>query len=237
MRRVVTDMMYFSASVPSIPVQRQMGLADVVAARSAWLERPAWSALFAKAYALVAVEFPELRRAYLRYPWPYFYEYSASVAAIAIEREFEGEQGVFAIPIKDPAGQSLRQVSNFIRYAARGPIESIPPFARMVRLGGLPVPLRRILWWILLNNPRSRGNQVGTFALTTLSDLRTAIMHPRMLHGTLLTYGVIDDDGTVTVRVIFDHRVLDAATVGRALQRLEEVLNGPILEELRSGAH
>jgi hypothetical protein len=40
----------------------------------------------------------------------------------------------------------------------------------------------------------------------------------------------------VTVRVVFDHRVLDAMTLARALGRLEEILNGPIADELRGGA-
>ena len=38
--------------------------------------------------------------------------------------------------------------------------------------------------------------------------------------------------GDVDVRVVYDHRVLDGATVARALGRLEEVLTGPIVEEL-----
>jgi pyruvate/2-oxoglutarate dehydrogenase complex dihydrolipoamide acyltransferase (E2) component len=36
------------------------------------------------------------------------------------------------------------------------------------------------------------------------------------------------------VRIIYDHRVMDGATVARALGRLEEILNSVILEEVRS---
>jgi pyruvate/2-oxoglutarate dehydrogenase complex dihydrolipoamide acyltransferase (E2) component len=43
---------------------------------------------------------------------------------------------------------------------------------------------------------------------------------------------VIEPDGTVCVRLIYDHRVLDGAMAARALGKLEDVLNGPILNEL-----
>ena len=35
------------------------------------------------------------------------------------------------------------------------------------------------------------------------------------------------------VKLIYDHRVLDGAYVARRLRDVEEVLNGPILDELR----
>ncbi len=41
-----------------------------------------------------------------------------------------------------------------------------------------------------------------------------------------------DDEGNVNVRIVYDHRVLDGATVARALARLEEVLTGEIAVEL-----
>jgi pyruvate/2-oxoglutarate dehydrogenase complex dihydrolipoamide acyltransferase (E2) component len=41
-------------------------------------------------------------------------------------------------------------------------------------------------------------------------------------------------DGHVNVRILYDHRVMDGATVARALGRFEEILNGPVAEEVRS---
>ena len=49
-----------------------------------------------------------------------------------------------------------------------------------------------------------------------------------------LTYGIIGRDGRVPVRLIYDHRVLDGATVARALAKLEETLNGASVQELQS---
>src|SRR5450759_885596 len=70
-RRMVIDLLYFAAAVPSIPVQRPMSLGPLAAARAACRDRPQWTAIFAKGYALVAREFPDLRRAYLKIPWPH----------------------------------------------------------------------------------------------------------------------------------------------------------------------
>jgi hypothetical protein len=49
---------------------------------------------------------------------------------------------------------------------------------------------------------------------------------------TTLTYGPIDERGRLNAKIVYDHRVLDGAYVARRLQNLEEVLNGPIREEL-----
>jgi hypothetical protein len=52
-RRLVTDLMHFSAKVPSVTIERRMDLAPLVAARQACMPPPTWSAIFTKAYALV----------------------------------------------------------------------------------------------------------------------------------------------------------------------------------------
>src|SRR5258708_3009650 len=57
-----------------------MAVARVVAARARLAERPSWTVVFARAFALVAAEVPELRRAYLGFPRPHLYEHPDSVA-------------------------------------------------------------------------------------------------------------------------------------------------------------
>ena len=90
--------------------------------------------------------------------------------------------------------------------------------------------------WLGLNMPRARPVQFGTFALSVYSSLGAESLHPLSPLTTTLNYGVIKSDGTVSVRLIYDHRVFDGATAARALARLEEVLTGPILAELREMA-
>ena len=60
-RRLVTDLMHFSAKVPNVTVERRMKLASLVAARHACSVPPTWSAIIAKAHGLVAARTPALR--------------------------------------------------------------------------------------------------------------------------------------------------------------------------------
>jgi hypothetical protein len=66
------------------------------------------------------------------------------------------------------------------------------------------------------------------------SALNAESLHPLSPLTTLLNYGVMTGEGVLDVRIIYDHRVLDGATVARALGRLEEILNSVILEEVQS---
>jgi hypothetical protein len=99
----------------------------------------------------------------------------------------------------------------------------------------LPRPLRRALWWVGLNWGRQRANYFGTFGLSVYSALKAESLHPLSPVTTLLNYGPISPGGDVDVRIIYDHRVMDGATVARVLGRLEEILNTVIVEELAIG--
>jgi pyruvate/2-oxoglutarate dehydrogenase complex dihydrolipoamide acyltransferase (E2) component len=50
---------------------------------------------------------------------------------------------------------------------------------------------------------------------------------------TTLSYGQFAPDGSIDVRLFFDHRVMDGADPSAALVELERMLRGPILAELR----
>lgn len=235
-RRLVCDLMHFAAGVPSIPVQRRMALAPVVAARSGAVGRPPWTAVFAKAFSRVAATMPELRRAYCKIPRHHLYEYPLSAAAVVVERDYEGEKALFTLKVKDPAGKSLSDLARFVREGQAAPVASVKQFSRALRFAKYPGPLRRLLWWVALNWGRFRANYFGTFLVTAYSALGAESLHPRSPLTCTLTYGPIADDGTVSVRIIYDHRVLDGATVARALARLEAELNGAICDELRAMA-
>jgi len=73
----------------------------------------------------------------------------------------------------------------------------------------------------------------GTFGVSVYSGLGAESLHPLSPLTTTLNYGVIAEDGTVDVRIIYDHRVLDGGTVARALEHLERILQCEILAELR----
>jgi hypothetical protein len=234
-RRFVSDLLHFARKVPSVPVQRRLLLDRVRFARERAAGRPSWCAVFLKAYGLVAAELPELRRAYLPWPWPHLYEHAVNVASVAIGRAYRGEPAVFPAHFRQPERQSLVQLDAHLRYYKEAPVEGIGLYRRALLVSRLLRPLRRLLWWVGLNSSGAkRARRMGTFALSVYSGLGAESLHPLTPLTTTLNYGVVGEDGQVDVRLVYDHRVLDGATVAHALALLEDKLNGAILAELQA---
>jgi hypothetical protein len=233
-RRWICDLLHFAGKVPTVPVQRRIDIRAVVEARAGLAERPSWAVIFLRAYALVAREVPQLRRYYLSFPWSHLYEFPYSIASVAIERQWQGENAVFFGHVRSPETQTLAGLDQHLRAFKEEPIEKFGMFRRALQIAKYPRPLRRFVWWYALNvNGKKRGKRLGTFGLSVYSGLGSESLHPISPLTTTLNYGVIED-GWVTVRVVYDHRVMDGGTVARAQARLEEMLNGEIVHELRS---
>lgn len=233
-RRLICDYLHFARQIPTVPVQRRMELADVMAARQDAKPRPSWSALFTKAYALTCAAWPQLRRAYLAFPWPHLYQHPIPIASVAIERRFGDEEAVFFAQLREPEKLGLVEIDSRLRQYKEQPLESFGAFRRILRITRLPRPLRRVLWWTGLNVlGRKRAHFMGTYGVTVYSGLGAASLHPLSLLTTTLNYGVVEPNGSVDVRLTYDHRVMDGATVARALADLERALHHEILTELR----
>jgi hypothetical protein len=225
---------HFARQVPSIPVQRRMNLAPLVEARALAGRRISWCAIFTRAFACVAQRLPELRRAYLSFPSAHLYEHPLSVASVAIERQYRGENVVLFARLPGPERQTAAEVDALLRSYREKPIEEIHVFRRALILSGFPGCLRRWLWWWALNGSgASRAWRLGTFGVSVYSGLGAESLHPLSPLTTTLNYGIIEPDGQVSVRLIYDHRVLDGSTVARALGLLEEVLRNQMAAELR----
>jgi hypothetical protein len=239
-RRIMGDLLAFAKAIPTVPVQRAMNVARVAVARARPAlapDPPSWCAIFTKAYAITALRFPELRRAYLSFPRPYLYEHPFSIASIAVERQYEGENAVFWGHLRRPEQQSLRELHAQLRRFKNEPIRNFGLFRRVLLVGRLPWPLRRLAWWIGLNfSGRKRAGYMGTFGISVYSGLGAESLHPISPLTTTMNYGTIGKDGTVSVRIVYDHRVMDGATVARALACLEDVLNRDIVAELEQEA-
>lgn len=235
-RRLVGDLMYFSMGVPRVTVQRRMHLARLVQARNALASRPSWMAIFIKGYSLLAQEFPELRRTYMRLPWPHLYEYPDSSVGVAHERDFRGEKAVLHSVIRSPAQLSLNRLSAIIVEARSAPVMEVKSFRRALNFARLPLLLRRLLLAIMISFGRQRANYLGTFHFSVYSGLGAESFNPLSPVTTLLNYGPIDEEGGVNVRVLYDHRVMDGAMVARALVRFEEILGTTLVEELAAMA-
>jgi hypothetical protein len=234
-RRFVGDLLHFARQVPTVPVQRSMHLAPLAAARALVQPRVSWCAVFIKAYAIVAARRPELRRAYMKFPWPHLFEHARNIASVAIGRQWQGEDAVFFAQLRCPEEQDLRLLDDHLRRWKEEPVMAVGPFRRTLRLCRWPRPWRRLQWWMGLNiSGAKRAHYMGTFGVSVYGGLGAASLHPLSPLTTTLNYGAFQADGSVDVRLIYDHRVLDGATVARALEELESVLLGQVTAELRA---
>lgn len=228
-RRWIADLMHASRRIPLIVCTRRFNLAELAAARA----QTPWAALFVKAYALVAARNPVLRRAYLPFPWPHLYEADASIASVAVARDYAGEPAVFFAPIHAPDTQSLTQLAAHLHDFRTKPVEEIRPFARLIRYTRYPLLVRRFLWWLGMNlSGKHRAKTFGTFGLTVVGSAGGDLTRVIAPTATTLTYGPLDEHGSLDVHLHFDHRVLDGLTAANALAELERTLTGEVLREL-----
>ena len=214
-----------------------MDLSALAGPRTRHGSRPSWTCIFMKAYALVGAAHPPLRRSYLEFPWPRLYEHPWMNCALAIERTYRGEDGVFVGLFRAPS--SRRWPSSRNRWSGtrtrrwRRSASTAWPCGsarRRRRSGGCYGGARST------SPGYKRCKRFGTFGLSSYGALGAEQVHPISPLTTTLTYGPIDPATQhVVVKLIYDHRVLDGAYVARRLRDIEDTLNGPILEELRGG--
>ncbi len=234
-RQMVIDLMYFSKSIPLIAVERSMLFAEVAKARGSHPGQPPWSALFAKAFGLAADECAALRQTYFSFPFPYLYEYEESAVSIANELSVGEELVVLLVRIRNPDKMPLSAFRYKIAEVIDAELRQRGFYGTFALVSYLPFFLRRPLWWLTLNVPRFRKHFFGTFVITSVGSLGAELLTPIAPVTSLLTYGPLGDDGKLRVRLLFDHRVYDGATAARVLARIEELLLGPIYEEIKSG--
>jgi hypothetical protein len=235
-RRFIIDLVHFAKRVPSTPVSRPVNVSALFAPRDEHPSRPSWALLFMKAYALVGANHPPLRRSYLEFPWPRLYEHPWMNCALAIERSYLGEHGVFVGLFRSPEQQTIGQLQDALSWYKHQPLEKVGVYRRALRVSRAPTVVRRLLWWSTLNiSGFKRAKRFGTFGLTSYGALGAESLHPISPLTTTLTFGPISAAGEVNVKLIYDHRVLDGAYVARRLRDIETTLNTAILEELSLG--
>jgi hypothetical protein len=233
LRKLVCDLLHFAGKVPGATVERTMKLSPVIAARQACVPRPSWCAIFLKAMGMVCARFPELRRAFMPFPWAHLYEHPINVANFTIERRYQDEDVVFLVQVRSPERRSLYELDQIIRTCKEAPVESIKYFRRAIALSKVPWPFRRLSWWVSLNLiGKLRAHNFGTFSVSSVASEGAGVLVLMPLITSTLHYGLFDEKGNLPARITFDHRVTDGACVARAIVGLEEALKTAILEEL-----
>lgn len=232
-RVFVNELMRQSRKMPLILVERNFNLKPLLMARQQQNSKISWVALFAKAYGLVGQQLPNLRWSWIRFPWSRIYEHPFSECSVIVEREFQGEMCVFATPIRNPEAETLLNLTERIQKFRDAPVEEVPGFRALLRMTKLPSLLRWFIFWMVLNWTGSkRSKRFGTFTISSLGNYGTDLLTPISPLTGYLTYGPIREDGTVTVRLIFDHRVMDGRQAARALVEMEQTMLGTLLNEL-----
>jgi hypothetical protein len=219
-RKLVAELIRFAKQVPSIPLARDCRIPELIAARKAASPSPSWMAVFIKAF-----------------PYERIYEHPTTQCCLLIEREFEGEKIVLTSKIHTPDRQSIREIDAHIKSFREKPVLEFSYFRQLMRVGRLPWFLRRFVFWTTFNaSGTKRAKRVGTFMISSLGNMGVEQIHPLTPLTTYFCFGPISDTGKVTLKIIYDHRIMDGRHVARALTDMERILNATILEELRGMA-
>jgi hypothetical protein len=120
-----------------------------------------------------------------------------------------------------------------VRHHKEAPVKTLRSYNRAVAVSHIPWPLRRWFWWAALNiSGRRRCHNYGTFSVTSVASQGAGILHIVPILTASIHYGLFDEQGRLDMRISWDHRVMEGATVARALTDFEAVLNGEMVREL-----
>ena len=233
-RRAIAEMLHHAQRVPTVPVSKQIDVGDLAQLRKSGGSAPSWTAVFMRAYSLVGMDYPALRRMLIPWPYPHLYEHPYTICKLAVERHWQDELVPLMSEIHYPEEKSLELIQEKINYLKYADIQTVGAYRQLLRFGSLPAPLRRLAAWkMLYTSGLRRARRMGTFGLSNYGQLGAESLHPISPLTTLLTLGPVAPDGHVTVKLVYDHRVIDGSFVARCLNHLEQVLHSTIRDELR----
>jgi hypothetical protein len=230
-RAFVLDVVRLASKVPVFPVERWFEMSSLAEARRCAEQRISWIAIFSRAYALAAADVPELRRAYLGFPWPRFHQSPYSVISVAVNRNIDGRDRLFFGRLRWPESKSLLEIQDELDGYTHGEVKQV--FREQVLAARAPSMIRRIGWWWRLQaRPSQRARRVGTGSISVLASQGVYNrQHPCVLSSSL-SYGPMTDEGRMWVTLLCDHRIIDGMAAASAINAMHAHLQGVILDEL-----
>ncbi|MSQ93643.1 MAG: hypothetical protein EXR98_03700 [Gemmataceae bacterium] len=233
-RRFICDLLHAGMQVPLVTIQKDMNVADLIAARKGADPRPSWCAIFTKAYGKMVASRPDMRRACLTVPWLRMFEYHATSADVTIEVNHEGENCLAFVKVRKPESLPLLEFDRIIAAAWAKPMK-LHSFQDALFLARFPQWLRRFALWFILNvSGRLRARYFSTFGVTSVGNWGVESVKPIAPAISILQYGAIAPDGKVSIRMTYDHRVLDGSGPSTALNEMEQFLKTEILAEVKA---
>jgi len=137
------------------------------------------------------------------------------------------------LPITAPEKRPLAEIENLLKDARAKPIHEIPAFRRQLRLARVPNPIRALIYYLAMNwSGKRRARHLGTFGMSVVAGMGTATLTTLVPWTSMIHYTPFDETGSMHLRLIIDHRVLDGVELSVALRKMEDALNGPILDEV-----
>ena len=177
----------------------------------------------------------DLRTAYLTIPWERLFEYTQVRADIVIEARIDGADTLVAVPMKKPETMPLLEIDRTLIACKEDPRKQIRQYRRATVLARFPAFVRRAIWSLLLNSSGyKRARYFGTFGVTSVGNWGVESLRPLAPWTTLIHYGTIAKDGSIAMRMTYDHRVLDGSGPSIALNEMEQMLATEIVAELHA---
>ncbi len=232
-RRLVDDVIRIASKMPMAALSGDYDAAMVATFRRRTSPKISWNVLYLKAYAAVCAKNPELRRAYVSFPWGHMYEHDRTVGMMTIAREHEGEERLFFARFNRPEEESLADLQKHYDHYRTAPISEIKQFRHQIRFAHTPKLIRRFAWWFMFNLwPQKRASHMGTFGMS-FSGYKGAYGTKHLgPNTTILGVDPTPRKGVGRVLLTFDHRVIDGTPVTKAMRQINQVLNTAIKVEL-----
>ncbi len=233
-RRWMNDLVHFGLKSHVMGYDWKINIANVVAARGTSSAAINWAAVWMKALSLVGQRRPELRSAYLPFPWARIYVHPQMVCTMVIERTWRGASALFFQQFNAPEKASLRELDASMRRLRQVAVEEVGSFRRMIRLSRPPVLIRRLIWSIGLNwSGPLRAKYFGISAINPF-PIGGRIVQTTMPVSFMLYFGLIEPNGDAQIQVFYDHRIMDGVELYKILRDLEVTMNRDIAAELKA---
>ena len=239
-RRLVDDVIHMANKMPLAALAGDFDSGKVAQFRRKTRPKICWNVLYMKAYASVAQQNPELRRAYVSFPWGHMYQHDYNVCMMTISREYEGEERLFFARFNCPDQESLSDLQEQYDHYRKAPIEEIKQFRHQIMFAKVPRFLRRFAWWTLFNVwPQKRASHMGTFGMSISGHKGSYGAQHLGPNTTTLGVDPFPRKGVSRIVLTFDHRVLDGAPITRTLSQIQHMLTTAVRTELAEmiGAH
>jgi hypothetical protein len=221
----MSDVVHFGKKSHVVGGNWTINVAQAAAARKVRRPPIAWGAIWVKAVALASRKWPELRTAYLPFPWPRLYLHPDAVATLVVERDWNGRPAVFFDQVKHPELLSLVEIDVILRGLKRR------------RISRLPWIVRRPLWSFALQwCGWLRSRYFGTYSVHSFPVRRAQVMQSTTPLSFSLIYGKVNPDGDVLVQITMDHRIVDGLTSHRIMLAIEAAMKEDIVRELSAAA-